>query len=83
MYIQVTTYDIRDMEGYGDENGPKRTRLASVWALGEFFYFFFVFFRVFFITKTNIYCINRLLATWRMWTTKTGPNGCKTHPFGH
>ena len=54
MYLQVIRYELREVEddddeiheveGDDDKNGPKRTRNASVWALGEFFIIFFVFF---------------------------------------
>ena len=39
-----TSYGIRDGEGGNDENGPKRMRDASVWAISKFFISFsFIF----------------------------------------
>jgi len=84
MFIVYRGYrlGLHDVRGDDDENEPKQTQDASVWALGKFFLFFFRVFSCFF----NVYCLYRLYSTkytkWRVETTKTGPNGCETHPFG-
>ena len=55
MYLQVRGNELRDVAGVDDENGPKRTRNASVWALGKFLFVFFVFFTTYIVSTGYIY----------------------------